>query len=148
MTATRRSTPCIGICSTTFGDLVCRGCKRFAHEIVSWNAFDPDQRGAIWSRLDDLRLGAIARCLRVLDEERLITEADALGVSRPEQTGILDVAHEVLRRSRDRAAPFERLGLEAIAGADTAQELIRQIDQEFYGRSIAFYERSFKIAAQ
>ncbi|MEC9132488.1 MAG: DUF1289 domain-containing protein, partial [Pseudomonadota bacterium] len=26
--ATRRPTPCVGICSTTYGDLVCRGCKR------------------------------------------------------------------------------------------------------------------------
>ena len=148
MTATRRSTPCVGICSTTFGDLVCRGCKRFAHEIVSWNAFAPEQRDAIWSRLEDLRLGAIGRCLRVLDEEKLIAQAEALRVSRPDERDVLDVAHEVLRRWRDRDACLERFGVEAIAGADTAQELIRQIDHEFYGRSLAHYERSFKIAAQ
>ncbi|MEM9624509.1 MAG: DUF1289 domain-containing protein, partial [Pseudomonadota bacterium] len=39
MALTKR-TPCVGICSTTYGDLVCRGCKRFAHEIVQWNAYD------------------------------------------------------------------------------------------------------------
>ena len=148
MTATRRSTPCVGICSTTYGDLVCRGCKRFAHEIVSWNAFDVDQREAVWSRLEELRTGAIARCLRVLDEERLIAEAEAVRVPQAAQRELLDLAYEALRRWRARDAPPERLGVEALAGADTAQDLIRQIDREFYSRSLAHYERSFKIAAQ
>ena len=35
----RSSTPCLGICSTTFGDEVCKGCKRFAHEIVGWTKY-------------------------------------------------------------------------------------------------------------
>ncbi|MCF8976542.1 DUF1289 domain-containing protein, partial [Pseudomonas edaphica] len=26
-------TPCVGLCSTVYGDLVCRGCKRFHHEV-------------------------------------------------------------------------------------------------------------------
>ncbi len=148
MTAARRSTPCVGICSTTYGDLVCRGCNRFAHEIVSWNAFDPDQREAVWRRLEDLRTGAIARCLRVLDEERLMAESAALRVPQAGQRDMLDLAYEALRRWRERDARPERLGVEAIAGADTAQELIRQIDREFYSRSLAHYERSFKIAAK
>ncbi|MCZ6890305.1 MAG: DUF1289 domain-containing protein, partial [Gammaproteobacteria bacterium] len=42
-----RRTPCIGICSTTYGDLVCRGCKRYAHEIVDWNRYTEDQRSRI-----------------------------------------------------------------------------------------------------
>ena len=45
----------MGICSTTYGDLVCRGCKRFAHEIISWNGFDESQREIVWSRLLELR---------------------------------------------------------------------------------------------
>ncbi len=31
----RPRTPCVGMCSTTYGDLVCRGCRRFSHEIVN-----------------------------------------------------------------------------------------------------------------
>ena len=40
----RSSTPCLGICSTTFGDEVCKGCKRFAHEIVSWTKYSLEER--------------------------------------------------------------------------------------------------------
>ncbi|MCA4075779.1 DUF1289 domain-containing protein, partial [Pseudomonas kurunegalensis] len=29
-------TPCVGLCSTVYGDTVCRGCKRFHHEVINW----------------------------------------------------------------------------------------------------------------
>ena len=43
----RSSTPCLGICSTTFGDEVCKGCKRFSHEIVSWTKYSLEEREII-----------------------------------------------------------------------------------------------------
>jgi len=48
------STPCVGRCSTVFGDLVCRGCKRFLHEVVDWNRYPDAQKRAVWQRLDGL----------------------------------------------------------------------------------------------
>lgn len=45
-------TPCAGRCSTTFGDNVCRGCRRFHHEIIRWNTFTSEQQFSIWKRLD------------------------------------------------------------------------------------------------
>ncbi|WP_109441382.1 DUF1289 domain-containing protein [Acinetobacter haemolyticus] len=45
-------TPCAGRCSTVFGDLVCRGCRRFNHEVIQWNTYTPEQRLAVWNRLD------------------------------------------------------------------------------------------------
>ncbi|WP_226704400.1 DUF1289 domain-containing protein [Microbulbifer elongatus] len=46
-------TPCIGVCSTGIGDNVCRGCKRFAHEVIDWNAYSEEQRRIIAERRDD-----------------------------------------------------------------------------------------------
>ena len=43
----RSSTPCLGICSTTFGDEVCKGCKRFSHEIVNWTKYSLEEREII-----------------------------------------------------------------------------------------------------
>ena len=40
-------TPCVGLCSTTYGDLVCRGCKRFSHEIVNWNRYGDEEKTAV-----------------------------------------------------------------------------------------------------
>lgn len=55
MTTDRRIaslTPCAGRCSTVFGDSVCRGCRRFNHEVIRWNAYTPEQHSAVWHRLD------------------------------------------------------------------------------------------------
>ncbi len=51
--------PCIGICSTTFGDSVCRGCKRYSHEIVNWNQYDLDEKSLIWKRLENNRISLL-----------------------------------------------------------------------------------------
>lgn len=45
-------TPCAGRCSTVFGDAVCRGCRRFNHEVIHWNTYSLDQQSVIWHRLD------------------------------------------------------------------------------------------------
>ncbi len=45
-------TPCAGRCSTVFGDLVCRGCRRFNHEVIHWNSYTAEQHRLIWQRLD------------------------------------------------------------------------------------------------
>lgn len=45
-------TPCAGRCSTVFGDAVCRGCRRFNHEVIRWNTFSAEQHAAVWHRLD------------------------------------------------------------------------------------------------
>ncbi|HRF88738.1 MAG TPA: DUF1289 domain-containing protein, partial [Pseudomonadales bacterium] len=47
-------TPCIGVCSTGIGDTVCRGCKRFSHEVIAWNAYSQDERRAVLQRIDVL----------------------------------------------------------------------------------------------
>lgn len=45
-------TPCAGRCSTVFGDAVCRGCRRFNHEVIQWNTYSAEQKHTIWKRLD------------------------------------------------------------------------------------------------
>ncbi|MDY6449850.1 DUF1289 domain-containing protein [Acinetobacter faecalis] len=45
-------TPCAGRCSTVFGDSVCRGCRRFNHEVIKWNTYSLEQQSAVWHRLD------------------------------------------------------------------------------------------------
>ena len=52
----RSSTPCLGICSTTFGDEVCKGCKRFAHEIVGWTKYSQGEREIVNDRLEKFKI--------------------------------------------------------------------------------------------
>ena len=64
-------TPCIGVCSTGIGDSVCRGCKRFDHEVILWNGYTHDQKVAIDIRLDELLTQVVSLRLRIVDEPLL-----------------------------------------------------------------------------
>jgi len=63
-------TPCIGTCSTIYGDTVCRGCSRFQHEIIDWNRYTPNEQSAVWSRIEQV-------IVTVLYSKVLIPDAQA-----------------------------------------------------------------------
>ena len=67
MSNQRIKTPCVGLCSTVFGDQVCRGCKRFHHEIVNWNLYSEEEKRAVWRRLEILLVQVMASKLEVFD---------------------------------------------------------------------------------
>ena len=60
-------TPCVGVCSTGMGSSVCRGCKRFAHEVIDWNAYSEAQRRIIEQRLAGFMAQVVGRYLVVED---------------------------------------------------------------------------------
>ena len=60
-------TPCVGICSTGIGDSVCRGCKRFAHEVIDWNAYSHEQRLIIAQRLESFLAQVVENIIEVVD---------------------------------------------------------------------------------
>ena len=67
----RSSTPCLGICSTTFGDEVCKGCKRFAHEIVSWTKYSLEEREIINDRIEKFKIQILSDRFKVIDADLL-----------------------------------------------------------------------------
>jgi predicted Fe-S protein YdhL (DUF1289 family) len=137
----------VGICSTTYGDLVCRGCKRFAHEIDQWNGYESDQRMLVWERLFKLREGAFLAHAQIIDEEIVVERAQSFRVADLELLSPLNIAYEVVRRA-GRATDFAALGLVPHLPADTASVLYERIEQELYGRSLAQYEHDFHVSAQ
>jgi hypothetical protein len=150
----QRRTPCVGICSTTYGDLICRGCKRFAHEIVSWNGYTVQQQGRVWQRLEQLRDGCVEAYLTIFDESRLRdygpgAAVPPAGSSRPGGSGmrsLRSVAYASLRQAPPDVS-LEMLGIRALDPTLAARSSLREaIDQEFYRRSVAHYERNFKTS--
>jgi hypothetical protein len=146
MSSLLRSTPCVGICSTTYGDLVCRGCKRFAHEIVAWNAYSDDQRERVWNRLHVLRDQATAVFVEVVDAGVLREFSDAARIARASDLSLLSVAYELLRRKARDIASLTDVGLRAVRSDLSDPVQVRDaIDLEFHVRSVAHFERSFHI---
>ena len=138
-----RRTPCVGICSTTYGDLVCRGCKRFAHEIVQWNAYSDDQRARVWRRLDSLRDGCVAEFVTVFDQPLLDAALSRCRLDAGTQSQAARI-YELLRRRARVIADLKEVGLRARkVAAASAVDVRDAIDAEMLIRSRAVYEHSF-----
>ncbi len=132
--------PCIGICSTTYGDFVCRGCKRFAHEVTGWNRYADAQREVVWERLSKLLMQSIQDHL-ALDRRMAYPEESAHEI-------LASLKAEVSRDARqDLAACLKRVGLAQQlrnrSSINSLPGLLLAIENAFLMRSEAHYEHSF-----
>ena len=64
-------TPCIGICSTIYGDEVCRGCFRHFQDVIDWNTFDSPKKTTILQQLDQLTTRVLEQKIELLDSALL-----------------------------------------------------------------------------
>ena len=153
-----KRTPCVGICSTTYGDLVCRGCKRFAHEIVQWNGYDDVQQDAVRERLQRVRDEVLTLLLVCHDEARL---QGAIADAGLQDLDLMEAQYQLLRFMVRREQPLASVGLALAAEApalatplpaqadkvlDTLY-LMQLLDSETFQRAKAHYERNFKVPA-
>lgn len=87
--------PCVGFCSTTFGDPVCRGCKRLIREVDEWNHLDSSEQRQIWQRLWAQTTEVVSRYLVVrnstLLRERLLRHAVRHHTGAPPEVWALDL---------------------------------------------------------
>lgn len=140
-------TPCIGICSTVFGDKVCRGCKRYSDEIVEWNAYTQPQKQAVDDRLQ-------AHLLQILDGKIIVKDADKfqrlLGehnirylTARPPLCWVNDL----LRTRIAEELPLADFGLALTTDAAgmSIADLRQTLDNELYDLSQAHYQRYIAV---
>ena len=152
MTApSRRNTPCVGICSTTYGDLVCRGCKRFAHEITQWNGYSEEQRESIWQRLSRIEAQVLKSLLTLRDPARYSAALARYRLELATDGDWVTVAYELLRRAVRDAPQLSELGLQHVGQDEAVDEvlpLLKLIDREIYARGTAHFERNFRVSAE
>ena len=77
----RSSTPCLGICSTTFGDEVCKGCKRFAHEIIDWTKYSLEEREIINDRLEKFKITILQDRFEIIDSDLLANKLEEKAIN-------------------------------------------------------------------
>lgn len=141
----RIPTPCIGICSTTYGDDVCKGCKRFIHEIIDWNGYEAEEKQIIWQRLIDVTVESVQRYLIIDNPEKLIQILKAQGIHLydflPEEYHVLTL----FRAIGAQTVTLRDFGIERleIAKDMTALELGKQINQDILDRAEAQYDINY-----
>ena len=141
----RVPTPCIGVCSTGIGDTVCRGCKRYAEEVIRWNSYSEDEKRAIYRRLDQLLAQVIGAKLKVIDAERLQRRLQLLQVRYSAHRSPPVWVFELLRAGARQIDDPGKFGF-ALEPSYRDVDLVvlrEQIDQEFYVLSEAHFQRYF-----
>lgn len=136
-------TPCIGVCSTGIGDDVCRGCKRFAHEVIHWNAYSEEQRRIIAERREGYLVNAVRSQLEIVDEQLLMTQLRHQQIAFNEDQNPYCWVFELLRAGASQIGDPADYGLRPTAQARGVPltELRRRIDEDFYELSVAYYQR-------
>ena len=143
---TRVPTPCVGLCSTTYGDSVCRGCKRFAHEIVDWNRYDDIQKTAVLTRLTQLMSGVVSRYLLVTDADQLKASLDSHALRYRKDQPPECWAYDLFRQTRGQFARLSDLGLAKLPEAESMsyREIWDAMNSEYRLVSEGHYERYFR----
>ena len=136
-------TPCIGVCSTGIGDSVCRGCKRFAHEIIEWNGYESQQRQAVLVRLDDFLAKIISRKCSVTDPEQLLKALAYQNIAVREEQSTWSQVFLLLRAGAGQINSLAEYGiaLNKQWQGRPLTELKQAIETEFMDLSEAYYQR-------
>ncbi|WP_237055842.1 DUF1289 domain-containing protein [Microbulbifer sediminum] len=136
-------TPCIGVCSTGIGDDVCRGCKRFAHEVIDWNAYSEEQRRIIAERREGYLANAVRSQLEIVDQGLLEAQLRHQQIRFDEQQNPYCWVFELLRAGASQIGNPADYGLRPTVQGRNASlvELRRRIDEDFYALSVAYYRR-------
>lgn len=145
MTTRTPSTPCIGVCSTVFGDPVCRGCRRFTHEVVHWNGYDAASKALVWQRLSDLLELVVNNYIEVVDSPLLAEQMGYQNLRCQPQLTPEGWVPELLKAAGQQPLPYAQFGLKPTLSARglSPRQLYDRISEESYALARAHYDRSF-----
>tara|TARA_Y100000739_G_scaffold209297_1_gene199066 strand:+ start:82 stop:528 length:447 start_codon:yes stop_codon:yes gene_type:complete len=141
----RSSTPCLGICSTTFGDEVCKGCKRFAHEIVSWTKYSLEEREIINDRLEKFKIKILRDRFKIIDSNLLAARLEEKAINFNHSLDPLTWIFDLLRAAGSQEFDLSNYGIESLDHFDP-KTIKDDINNELLQLSEAHHERYFKKA--
>jgi len=139
----RSSTPCLGICSTTFGDEVCKGCKRFAHEIVSWTKYSPEEREIINLRLEKFKIKILKRRFKIIDKELFASKLDEKAINFNHSLDPLTWIFDLFRAAGSQKLNLKDFGIQNLINYNP-KTIKDEINNELRELSEAHHERYFK----
>lgn len=136
-------TPCIGLCSTVYGDLVCRGCKRFHYEIIAWNTYSSTEKQAIWQRLEQFLVQIVSEKLHVTDSDVLRQQLIRRNILCDPMQSPYCWSYQLIAKGARFIQRLEAYGLIKLPAYNSysLMELRDLIDREFQILSHAHYDR-------
>jgi len=140
-------TPCVGVCSTGIGDQVCRGCKRFAHEVVNWNGYSNDQRYLIAQRLEGFLAQVVSNKMLIVDEQRLLAAIKHQQINFKQEQNPYCWLFDLLKAGASQITELSAYGVHRQPGWESQSlvEIKQAIDEDYFTLSCAHYDRYFAV---
>ncbi|AGN79171.1 DUF1289 domain-containing protein [Pseudomonas putida] len=131
------NTPCVGRCSTVFGDRVCRGCHRFQQEVIDWNVYPGEVKENIWARLEAMVIAAMTTRVDVIDSALLRQQLIDRKIRFVDRHSPYCWAYSLLRSGARAIQRLEAYGVRVKAehAQKSLPELRDDVDSEIHGRS-------------
>ena len=139
----RSSTPCLGICSTTFGDEVCKGCKRFAHEIVSWTKYSQDEREIVNDRLEKFKIQILQHRFAITDKNLFEAMLEEKAINFNHSLDPLTWIFDLFRAAGSQTFDISNFGIKSLVQFNP-KTIRDEINNELLELSEAHHERYFK----
>ena len=139
-------TPCIGVCSTVFGDDVCRGCKRFQHEVIQWNSYSDPEKESVLTRLETLKTQIMESKVLIFNEQVLKKQLESSKIIFNQDTNPYCWVFDLFRFASQSIADPSEFGFEIITkDTDNILVLKKIIEEELFELSEAHYQRYFNL---
>ena len=143
MLKNRSTTPCLGICSTTYGDDVCKGCKRFVHEIINWPKYSMDERAIVNDRLEEFKLLILKERFKVVDKDLFASKLKENAINYNNSLDPLTWIFDLLRASGSQNLDLAQFGITSLQNFDF-KTIKDELNNEMLELSKAHHERYFK----
>ena len=136
-------TPCIGVCSTGIGDTVCRGCKRFSHEVINWNSYSEEQKCIVDRRLSDFLSQCVSNKLKIVDVALLQWQLQVQQISYSKLHDEFCWVYSLIKAGGSQISDPAGYGFQLVESyAGVALLSLREmIDEEFFALSQGHYDR-------
>ena len=139
----RTRTPCVGICSTTYVDDVCRDCKRFIHEVINWNSFNPEEKESVRKRLEKLKTLIMQSKISIINETLMEEKIEELQLKINSDLNSLSKAFEIVKLTSKSFDDLNEFGIKIVNKDVSLIDLKEEIEKELYDLSMAHFNRYF-----
>lgn len=138
-------TPCIGVCSTALGGNVCRGCKRFAHEVIDWNTYEATEKLVIEHRLGRLLSTIVQNYCVIHDSNRVEQTLKAHAIRFSDHRDHYCHVFALLKAGGSTINDPEVFGFSIKPNKKelSLKVICEEIDEAFYTLSVAHFEHCF-----
>ena len=131
MTEITPKTPCIGRCSTTFGDEICKGCGRTYVQVIQWNGLSNTFKIEIKENINELRRKAATKFIKSINESILLDEIAVRELNyKSVSSNLYLLAYRVLETTNFSPEVFGIILKDEYTGVQRI-ELVRELYKEY-----------------